>query len=64
VRTPNPSAFPAKAGTQTLSLDLQSTLWIPAFAGKAAEGEGLEHVEAARDAGPELVDKRQSLNVD
>ncbi len=38
--SPHPiSVFPAKAGTQNLSLRRSSTRWIPAFAGNAVESE-------------------------
>ncbi len=37
------SAFPAKAGTQTLTHHLESIIWIPAFAGNAAERVVDEH---------------------
>jgi hypothetical protein len=37
-KTPT-SAFPAKAGTQTLTHWWDSIIWIPAFAGKSVERE-------------------------
>jgi hypothetical protein len=51
LRPQPPSAFPAKAGTQTVSSGLQSTHWIPPreggdCAGKAVEGESGMSVSA------------------
>jgi hypothetical protein len=42
-RSPPHPALPAKAGTQTLTHHLESMIWIPAFAGNAAERVVDEH---------------------
>ena len=47
------SAFPAEAGTQTLTHHLESMIWIPAFAGNAAERVVDEHPPHSQPSPPQ-----------